>query len=89
MTQPTRQPVTEYVLDSELIVTVRSRMPGSVAIGMCSPRVEDVLVDLVGEGERRRARRHSAAISLELGAREDLAGRVVRRVERRSPASAA
>ena len=37
MTQPTRQPVTEYVFDSELIATVRSAMPGSVAIGMCSP----------------------------------------------------
>ena len=36
MTQPTRQPVTEYVLDSELMVTVRSAMPGRVASGMCS-----------------------------------------------------
>ena len=37
MTQPTRQPVTEYVFDSELTATVRSRMPGIVASGMCSP----------------------------------------------------
>ena len=36
MTQPTRQPVTEYVFDSEWIVTVRSAMPGRVASGMCS-----------------------------------------------------
>ena len=34
--QPTRHPVTEYVFDSALIVIVRSRMPGSVAIGTCS-----------------------------------------------------
>ena len=33
---PTRQPVTLYVFDSALIVIVRSRMPGSVAIGTCS-----------------------------------------------------
>ena len=33
--QPTRQPVTVYVFDSALIVTVRSSMPGSVAIGTC------------------------------------------------------
>ena len=33
---PTRQPVTEYVFESALIVTVRSSMPGSVAIGTCS-----------------------------------------------------
>ncbi len=33
---PTRQPVTEYVFESALIVIVRSAMPGSVAIGTCS-----------------------------------------------------
>ena len=33
---PTRQPVTEYVLESALIVTVRSSMPGIVAIGTWS-----------------------------------------------------
>ena len=33
---PTRHPVTAYVFDSALIVTVRSLMPGSVAIGTCS-----------------------------------------------------
>ncbi len=32
--QPTRHPVTEYVLESALIVTVRSSIPGIVAIGM-------------------------------------------------------
>ena len=37
ITQPTRQPVTEYVLERELMATVRSAMPGSVPIGMCSP----------------------------------------------------
>ena len=31
--QPTRQPVTAYVFDSALIVTVRSSIPGIVAIG--------------------------------------------------------
>ena len=30
---PTLQPVTAYVFDSALIVTVRSSMPGIVAIG--------------------------------------------------------
>ena len=37
ITQPTRQPVTEYVFDIESIAIVRSRIPGSVASGMCSP----------------------------------------------------
>ena len=37
VTQPIFQPVNENVLAAELIVTVRSRMPGRVAIGMCSP----------------------------------------------------
>ena len=37
ITQPTRQPVTEYVFDIESIETVRSAIPGSVASGMCSP----------------------------------------------------
>jgi len=37
VTQPTFHPVNEKVLPAELIVTVRSRMPGSEAIGMCSP----------------------------------------------------
>ena len=62
--QPIRQPVTEYVFDIELIETVRSAIPGSVASGMCSPVVDDVLVDVVGEGdgvvllaERRRSAR--------------------------------
>jgi hypothetical protein len=32
--QPTRQPVTEYVFDSALMVTTRPSMPGMVAIGM-------------------------------------------------------
>ena len=33
MTQPTFQPVKENVLPAEEMVTVRSRMPGSVASG--------------------------------------------------------
>ncbi len=33
---PTRQPVTEYVFERALIVTVRSSMPGIMAIGTCS-----------------------------------------------------
>ena len=36
VTQPTFQPVKENVLPAEPMVTVRSRMPGSVASGMCS-----------------------------------------------------
>ncbi len=35
--QPVFQPVTENVLPSEEIVSVRSAIPGSVASGMCSP----------------------------------------------------
>ena len=34
--QPTFQPVQENVFPAEEIVTVRSRIPGSVAIGTCS-----------------------------------------------------
>ena len=37
VTQPIFQPVNENVLPAELIVTVRSRIPGSDAIGTCSP----------------------------------------------------
>ena len=33
--QPTRHPVTAYVLDSALKVTVRSSSPGTVAGGSC------------------------------------------------------
>ena len=36
-TQPIFQPVNENVLPAELIRTVRSRMPGKVTIGTCSP----------------------------------------------------
>ena len=36
VTQPIFQPVTENVLPALPIVTVRSAMPGSVAIGMCA-----------------------------------------------------
>ena len=52
-TQPIFQPVTLNVLPALLTVIVRSRMPGSVAIGTCSRAVEDqVLVHLVGEHEQ-------------------------------------
>ncbi len=37
MTQPIFQPVNENVLPPELIDTVRSGIPGSVASGTCSP----------------------------------------------------
>ena len=50
--QPTRQPVTLKVLDSPLIVIVRSAMPGSVAMRDVLAVVDDVLVDLVGDGQR-------------------------------------
>ena len=35
MTYPNRQPVIEYVLESELHMIVRSRIPGNVAIYTC------------------------------------------------------
>ena len=35
--QPIFQPVSENVLPNDEIVIVRSRIPGSVAIGTCSP----------------------------------------------------
>ena len=38
MSQPIRQPVTEYVLLAPLIVIVRSAIPGNVAMLMCRPR---------------------------------------------------
>ena len=38
-TQPTFQPVTENVLPADEMVSVRSAIPGSVAIGTCSPPV--------------------------------------------------
>ena len=93
--QPMRQPVTLNVFDNPLIVTVRSAMPSSVASGTCwCAVVDDVLVDLVGDGEHvpLLAEPRDDAQFL---AREDLAGRVVRRVdddraravrERRAPA---
>ena len=34
---PIRQPVMLNVFDAPLIVTVRSAIPSSVAMGMCSP----------------------------------------------------
>ena len=52
VTQPTFQPVNENVLPAEEIDTVRSRMPGSVATGMCAPVVHQVLVDLVGDHQQ-------------------------------------
>ena len=49
-TQPTRQPVTEYVLLKLLTRMVRSRMPGSMHHGdvLCAV-VENVFVDLIGD----------------------------------------
>ena len=37
VTHPTFQPVKEKVLPPEEMVSVRSRMPGSVASGTCDP----------------------------------------------------
>ena len=51
-TQPIFQPVNENVLPADEIVTVRSRMPGSVASGTCSPVEDEVLVDLVGDRDQ-------------------------------------
>ncbi len=49
MAYPMRQPVHVNVLDKLEMVTVRSRMPGQVAIGMMATGVGDVLVRIVGE----------------------------------------
>ena len=51
ITQPTRQPVTEYVFDIESIAIVRSRHPGQRRERDVLARVDEVLVDVVGEGE--------------------------------------
>ena len=49
--QPTRQPVTEYDFDIELIDTVRSAMPGQRRQRHVLAVEDDVLVDVVGEGD--------------------------------------
>ena len=78
--QPMRQPVTEYVFDIEWIETVRSAMPGQRRERDVLALEDDVLVDVVGEGDdiELDAQRGD---ELELVAREHLAGRVVRRVD--------
>ena len=81
MAQPTFQPVTLKVLPMLSIEIVRSRMPGERRDGDVGGAVEgDLGVDLVADhdgvvlaAERRQL--------LELLAREDLAGRVVGRVQ--------
>ena len=84
-THPTRHPVTAYVFDSALIVTVRSSSPATDRDRhVHGAVVQDVLVDLVGE------RDHAPLLAerrdhVELLAGEHLARRVVRRVDRRSP----
>ena len=63
---------------------VRSRMPGRVASGTCGAGgvgEGQVLVHLVGDGVRRRAPGTGSATSASSVAGEDLAGRVVRRVQ--------
>ena len=50
--QPTFQPVNENVLPAELIVSVRSRIPGRVASGRCVHVEGQVLVDLVGHDDQ-------------------------------------
>ena len=76
--QPIFQPVNEKVLPELEIVSVRSAMPGSVAIGTCSLPVEDeVLVDLVGDHDQVVLDREPGD-ALELGAGQHGAGRVVR-----------
>ena len=87
--QPIFQPVKENVLPAEEIVTVRSRHPGQRRERDVLAAVEhEVLVDLVGDGEQVAL----AAVrgdQLQLGAVEDLAGRVVRRVEQDQPGAVA
>ena len=50
--QPIFQPVVLNVLPPEEMVTVRSRAPGSVAIGTCARTEGEVLVHLVGDDDR-------------------------------------
>ena len=69
--QPIFQPVVLNVLPPDEIVSVRSRMPGSVAIGTCvGAREHEVLVDLVGDddevvldGERGDRRANSSRVN--------------------------
>ena len=80
LTQPIFQPVKENVLPAEETETVRSRMPGSVAIGHVLAVEDEVLVDLVGDHEQvvLDGQRRDGG---ELVAGEHRAGRVVRAVE--------
>ena len=60
--QPVFQPVIENVLPADEIVTVRSRIPGSVAIGTCSPSYTRCSYTS-SVTARRSCSTHSAAIA--------------------------
>jgi hypothetical protein len=77
---PVFQPVTENVLPSEEIVRVRSAMPGQRGERHVLALEDDVLVDLVGDGDEV-ARPAQLRDQLQLRHGEDLARRVVGRVE--------
>ena len=79
-TQPIFQPVKLKVLPAELIVSVRSAMPGNVHERSVLAVEHQVLVDLVGERDEV-VLDAQACDRLELGDGEHLAGGVVRGVE--------
>ena len=78
--QPIFQPVNEKLLPPELIVRVRSAMPGSVEIGMWStPKVRCSYTSSLMT--TRSCSMASSATAVELVAGQHRAGRVVRGVE--------
>ena len=79
MVQPIRQPVTEYVFDIESIDDRPLGHPGQGRQRDVLAVVDDVLVDVVGQGDDV-VLLAEAGDELELGPVEDLARRVVRRV---------
>ena len=78
--QPIFQPVSENVLPKDEIVIVRSRIPGSVAIGTCRPSYTRCSYTS-SVMQRTSALAAERGHDLELLAGEDLARRVVRRVQ--------
>ena len=82
---PIFQPVSENVLPVELMVSVRSHIPGSDRNREMLAVVEqDPVVDLIGDDDQV-VRDGQARDRLEFGAVEHLAGRIVRGVEQDHP----
>ena len=80
-----RQPVIAQVFDAPSLMIVRSSMPGRVAIESNAPSYDETRVDLVGEHPDLRMRAQDLGDRVEVGAREDAAGRILRRVEDQEP----